>query len=235
MKIHCCYTPAHEPLFRRYFQPSLPRAFSLEAYPLEIAGAGDFLSVEFLRCIREKMALVRQSISANAGEVIVWSDVDVVFQGNPVALIEAAFARDAGLEFLFQREAKRLPDVNTGFFALRCDERTAAFFEQLARRLEAEPARNEQAVANDMLVRDGDPIRWDYLPWAFYARTHGWPPPRDAVLYHANYTKGADGVGQKMAQFEEFARISRGGPARLWSCARRFPGKLLRLAARREG
>lgn len=235
MKIHCCYTPAHEPLFRRYFRPSLPRAFELEAFPLEIAGAGDFLSAEFLRCIREKMALVRASIAANAGALIVWSDVDIVFQGDPVRLIEVAFAKDAGLKFLFQREAKRLPDVNTGFIAMRCDGETAGFFERLAQRLEAEPAKNEQAVANDMLIRDQDPIRWDYLPWTFYARTHGWPPPRGTVLYHANYTKTAGAVGQKMAQFEEFARISRSEAARVWSCVRRAPGKILNVLAGHSG
>lgn len=235
MKIHCCHTPAHEVLFRRHFLPSLPPRFVVEAHPLAISGAGDFLSREFLRCIREKIALIRQSIAADPGALIVWSDVDIVFRGDAVEAVERAFAADPGLKLLFQREAKHLPDVNTGFVALRCGPETAAFFEEIARRLEAEPEKNEQAVANDLLIRDRDPIRWDYLPWSFYARTHGWPPPRRAVLYHANYTKGADGVGQKIAQFAEFDRITRGGlPARFWSCLKRLPGKARRVFGGRE-
>ncbi|MFZ4682990.1 MAG: hypothetical protein ACOYMS_10840, partial [Terrimicrobiaceae bacterium] len=64
-------------------------------------------------------------------------------------------------------------------------------------------------------------------PWSFYARTHGWPPPSETHLYHANYTKGTDAVGQKIAQFEEFARIRAGGlPALAWSCLRRLPARM---------
>ena len=86
-------------------------------------------------------------------------------------------------------------------------------------------ARQNEACDENLLLRDGDALRWDYLPWSFYARTHGWPPPRETHLYHANYTKGRDAVGQKIAQFEEFARLRAGGlPARAWSCLRRLPG-----------
>ena len=225
MKICCCYTPAHEGLFRDYFLPSLPDGLSLEPHRLEIGGGGDFLSPEFLQCIRRKITLIRQSLLANSGAVILWSDVDIVFQKDVSRVIQAAFTADPDLRLLWQREARRLPDVNTGFFAVLCRPETEEFFARVEARLAAEPGKNEQAVVNDLLLRDGDPLRWDYLPWSFYARTHGWPPPRETHLYHANYTKGRDAVGQKIAQFEEFARLRAGGlPARAWSCLRRLPG-----------
>jgi hypothetical protein len=51
------------------------------------------------------------------------------------------------------------------------------------------------------------------------------------MLYHANYTKGPDAVGQKLAQFTELDSILRGGwLARWWSILRRVPTKLLSLA-----
>jgi len=233
MKVYCCYTPAHEVLYRDYFRPSLASPCEVVPRRLEIPGAGDFLSAEFLRCIREKMRLIRESVAANASSVIIWSDVDIVFLGDVLGGILPQFEKDPQLCLLLQHEAKRLPDVNTGFIAMRCCSETDAFFERVERRLTAEAGKNEQAVVNDLLLRDKDAVKWDYLPWSFYARTHGWPPPSDIVLYHANYTKGSDGVGQKISQFKEFAWVQkRGWPALAWSCLRRLPGRLVRLLAR---
>jgi len=227
MKIYCCYTPAHEGLFRGYFLPSLPDGLPLESHRLEISGDGDFLSMEFLQCIRRKIRLIRDSLRANSGAIILWSDVDIIFQKDVRGLVQQTFDGNPDLQLLLQREAKRLPDVNTGFLALRCGAETEKFFARVEARLVTEPDKNEQAVVNDLLLRDGDPLRWDYLPWSFYARTHGWPPPRETHLYHANSTKGPDAVGQKIAQFTEFAQVKAGGlPALAWSCLRRLPARM---------
>jgi hypothetical protein len=90
MKICCCYTPAHEVLFRGYFLPSLPAGLVHESHRLEIPGGGDFLSPEFLQCIRRKITLIRESLIANSGSVILWSDVDIVFQKDMSGVILAA-------------------------------------------------------------------------------------------------------------------------------------------------
>jgi len=76
-------------------------------------------------------------------------------------------------------------------------------------------------------------ISWGYLPRSFYARTHGWPPPRHLAIYHANYTKGQDGVGQKLAQLREVDWMVRSGwPARILSIARRIPGRIFPLGSK---
>lgn len=232
MKIFCCYTPAHEILFQEYFRPSLPEGWTLQTHRLEISGAGDFLSPEFLRCIREKIRLIQTSITENWGEWIVWSDVDIVFCSSN-GLQSDPWEQEPG-DLFFQRENARIPDVNTGFVVIRCGRATADFFGRVAAGLERDPSKNEQAIVNELLAQ-GDPVRWSYLPRAFYARTQGWPPPRKAVLYHANYTKGADGVGQKIAQFKEWERLRRGGVfALVASCLRRVPGALGRRISFRK-
>jgi hypothetical protein len=226
MKLFCCYTPAHEVLFREYFRPSVPAGFLLSDYRLEIAGAGDFLSAEFLDCIRKKVGLIVRSIEDNPDDWIVWSDVDIVFLDG----IESSLDRvTKGPDVLFfQRESPRLPDVNTGFLVIRTCPQAREFFERIGRLLEEKPGLNEQMAANQLL-QDGFSIPWSHLPNSFYARTHGWPAPRDAVLYHANYTKSADAVGQKIAQFRELAWIRRWGVlAWYWSCVRRIPSAAMR-------
>jgi hypothetical protein len=42
------------------------------------------------------------------------------------------------------------------------------------------------------------------LPMDFYARSHGWTPPDDLIIYHANCTVAPGSVQQKICQFENF-------------------------------
>jgi hypothetical protein len=267
--IFCCYTPAHEILYRDVFLPSVPSGFDVQASLVEISGPGDYLTKEFLRCIRAKLDLVVRSVEENPGKVIVWSDVDIrFFVLTPDVLVAELEA--SACDILFQRESHRLPDVNTGFFVCRCTPAVEGFFTAVCAELESHPEENEQMVVNRLLngkceIRNlecgmqygkfgmgnfeekfsvfggsvfrgqskkecgmGNPVMtWGYLPCSHYARTHGWPPPRKLSLYHANYTKGPDGIGQKMQQFQEIEWIQRHGrPARIWSVIRRVPGKL---------
>lgn len=222
------------------FLPSVPEGFEVRPTALGIDGPGDYLSGEFLRCIRAKLDLVEASIEENLGNVIVWSDVDIrFFDLSPSAL--AAELESSACDILFQRESPRLKDVNTGFFVCRCTPAVLEFFTAVRSELESHPEKNEQMTVNRLILnkefgmekpeneKRNPRISWNYLPGGFYARTHGWPPRRHLAIYHANYTKGRDGVGQKFAQFSEIASIERGGlPAWLWSVLRRMPGKLLR-------
>lgn len=221
MKIYCVYTPAHEVLLRNWFIPSLSDSFELVASPIQIEGAGDFLSGEFLRCIRAKIKLIVESIQENSGQWILWSDVDILFfQGTNEALCETIKTAGARKIF-FQRETKTGGEVNTGFVLIHCNEETKSFFQEVGNRLELEPTKNEQAIENAML-NEGVKFEWGYLPVGFVARTHGWPPSRRMLIYHANYTLGPNGVEQKIRQFKAVLAMQRYGlPATLYYVAKR--------------
>jgi len=229
MRLHCCYTPAHEILYREIFVPSVPSGLAIESTLIDEAGRGDFLSPEFLRCIRLKIELVEASLhTSDEHEILVWSDVDVRFvdlSGEKLAEMLGS----SNADIMFQREAPWLRDVNTGFFVCRANEAVRKFFGSVRNSLKQETAINEQMAANRLLL-EGEGIsdlRWDYLPRTFYARTHGWPPPRNLSIYHANYTKGPNAVGLKLKQFAELEMILRGGwTAWAWSAVRRIPEKI---------
>lgn len=233
MKLYCCFTPAHRVLFDDYFSPTVPSEFSVRANKLEIAGAGDFLSSEFLDCIRQKMELILRSIAENAGEVIVWSDVDIqCFRLTPAELVEHLGDRD----IVFQREGKTVSDVNTGFFVCRCNASTTAFFQRVRDGLQENRATNEQYFINDLLSEPNPGITWGYLPLSFYARTHGWPPPRDLAIYHANATAGANGVQRKITQFRELAFLRRFGVLGLMiTSLKHAPKRIFRVIRERLG
>ncbi|MEP2777040.1 MAG: putative nucleotide-diphospho-sugar transferase [Luteolibacter sp.] len=232
MKFYCTYTPAHEVLYRDWFLPSVPEGVEVVAIPSDISGSGDFLSEEFLRCIRAKVSMIVDSIDQNHGEWITWTDIDILLFPNLAERLGTIIANAGNKCLFFQMETKREGEVNTGFILIRCGEETAAFFREVGARLEREKGKNEQAVENEML-REGAAPAWGYLPVDFVARTHGWPPPREMAIYHANYTLGPDGVGQKIRQFRHVNAMRRwGAPAVLYFTALRA---LEKLAAKLSG
>lgn len=209
MNIFCCYTKAHKPLLVDYFIPSMPNDINLSAISLDgIDGPGDFLSTEFIDCIRRKMQHIEQSIRDNRGSIIGWLDVDIVFFKNFRDAV-LKFMEDENLDIAFQKEGFGPWDgeVNTGVIFMRCNERVLKFYQQVRRVMAENPDKNEQPVVNELLAQKPD-LRWKMLPLSFRARSHGWPLDlSDAVLYHANVTTGSDGVGQKIRQFAEVNEI----------------------------
>lgn len=205
MKLFCCFTPAHEVLFKTVFAPSVPEGFSLHSEPFELSGGGDFLSPEFLRCINRKMELVLESLRTNRGEVIVWADIDIRFFSLAPDDLRVELGEH---DIAFEREGKQGRYVNTGFFVCRANESVIDFFERVGGDLVQNAHANEQFVVNKLL-RTESTMSWMLLPLTYYARTHGWPPPKDLALYHANATIGPDGIGQKLRQFRDLDFLRR--------------------------
>lgn len=232
MKLFCCYTPAHEILLKDYFLPTVPQEFKVVATKIDLQGPGDFLSTEFLRCISEKMRLVVQSLEDHRGEVIVWSDIDIQF----FDLQSARLVKELGdHDIAFQREGQRVTDINAGFVVCRANEKVCAFFEEVKRRLLQRPEVNEQFVMNELLRKNPQILSWTYLPWPYYARTHGWPPPQNLALYHANATPGKGGVDQKIRQFREVAFLRKyGWLATFVTCIKYIPKRLRRILEERR-
>jgi hypothetical protein len=227
MKLFCCFTPAHQVLFDKYFTPSVPKGFSIIPNCLAIEGTGDFLSSEFIQCIWQKIDLVLETLLQNTGDVIVWSDIDIQFFD---LLPEALLTQLGAADIAFQREGHNTSDVNTGFFVCRCSERTIMFFQSVRDALRQNPSTNEQHVVNELLKRTVTDLEWTYLSFAFYARTHGWPPPRKLALYHANATAGSNGVQRKIMQFRELAFLRRFGiPALILTSIKYAPKRIYRL------
>jgi hypothetical protein len=210
VKFYCTYTPAHEILYRDWFLPSVPDGIEVVAIPAAIQGKGDFLSEEFLRCVRAKVAMIVESIRVNRGKWIVWTDIDILLFSGLRERLDGIIGDAGDRRLFFQMETRKASEVNTGFILIRCDEDTESFFVEVGKRMERDKGKNEQAVENEMLRECAAPA-WGYLPVEFVARTHGWPPPREMAIYHANYTLGADGVGQKIRQFRRVNAMRRWG------------------------
>ena len=231
IKIFCCYTASHAELFANHFRPSLPAGLQIEAIHLnQLQTSGDFAGHGYLECLRQKIRLLIDSLVRSGGAIVVCTDVDIIFLRDDLAEDLCRRMAETGHDVLFQREGRRNREINGGFYVCRANERSLAFFREVLARLEKDLDMLDQTAINQLLS-EGFPLRWDVLPFRYFARTHGWPPPRDLMLYHANETLGPDGVGQKLRQFAELRWVRRHGwPAVAWSCLPRISKRLKRLA-----
>jgi hypothetical protein len=233
MKVFCCHTLAHEVLLRSYFLPSLPEGFDPQIFTVDLAGPGDFSSVEYLECLYRKANLIERSMADHPNEVLIWSDVDVAFLDVSPSEI-TKILEESGKELLFQRETPRGDYVNPGFMVCRSTPHVLDFYRRVSQRMATAAVKNDQPIINEMLKTETS-LPWGRLPAAFYARTHGWPPPARLAIYHANNTVGKDAIGQKIRQFEELNILRKHRwLALLWLGIQRVPGKLARLARGRN-
>lgn len=207
MKVYCCYTPAHEPLYREHFLPSIPNDVQVCAFHLPIDGTGDFLGKDFLDCIVRKIRLIRESIERDRGAIIIWADVDIIFFRSFVDDI-TRIMESGRYDIVFQKEGfgQWENEVNTGFVAMRCNEAVQRFYEVVEATMAAHPEKNEQPIINELLG-EFENLAWTMLPTTYGARSHGWPPQDDLLLYHANVTGGEGGVRRKIEQFSEVRRL----------------------------
>jgi len=223
---------AHEVLFREYFLPTLPAG--LQIVPMQMGANtsdGAYLSEEWqdAMCakIRHALAFCRQ---AAEGEPFIVSDVDVQF--FPAFNVEAFlnYFDSLGCDLAFQKERFRPGDteVNCGFYTGRNNAAVRALLEASLEMLEKEEVKNEQSIINLMLRRLG--VRFTTLDGRFYARTHGFPPPRDLWMHHASWTMN---VPEKIRQLDRVRRIVKGGSLRLH--AESYAEHLTRAIAKRRG
>ncbi len=229
MKIFCCYTLSHDALYREDFLPTIPPGLTVQSEVIEMFGEGHYHSPQFVPCVVKKVDLILQSLHEHAGNVIIWSDVDIQFYRLTP---EIAMAELGARDIAFQAAGVPPTDINSGFFICRCNERTIQFFEKVRHSLCHEHAGEieERAINKLLPTLSDDELSWCMLPRSFYARSNKWPPPHDLVLHHANSTSGVNGLKLKHRHLREVALLQRYRlPVLLYTCIKYAPRRVRRL------
>jgi hypothetical protein len=206
---------AHEVLYDRYFRPSLPEG--LRIVPMQLGknqSDGAYMSKEWqdAMCAKVRHALTFCRQSADGVPFIV-SDVDVQFfpAFRPEEFLK--YFDSLGYDLAFQRERFREGDAeaNCGFYVGRNTPTVRKLLEASLENLEQDSIRNEQNAVNRMLRQLEIP--YTTLDRRFYARTHGFPPPKDIWMHHASWTTN---IAQKIGQLDRVRAIVSGGPVSLY-------------------
>ena len=143
-----------------------------------------------------KTGMVIDAISNNFGEVIVISDIDIVFYDKCIPTILKTIEN---VDISFQRENPRR-NVNIGFIAIRCNDTTLNFWKTV-RQVCMDNNTWDQKVVNQLLYKDKYPIKWNRFPPRIWCRTQR-KLPKNIILHHANL------AGTKAKKYNQFKKVA---------------------------
>lgn len=200
MKVLSVLSESHRVLFENYFMKTIPCPEDVFVKQLDLEGDGTYGTDTWQKAVNEKTRFVVSFLnSIDSGTYFIFSDIDVQFF--------PAFSLDklkneldqSKKDILFQKEVKNINSttVNSGFYIAKSSPRLINFFEEVLSYLENLDFKSDQRAINILLQYTS--LKWGYLSFDYYARTHGFPPPISICCHHANK---ADNVEKKIKQFE---------------------------------
>jgi hypothetical protein len=95
--------------------------------------------------------------------------------------------------------------INAGSIAIRCNERSLAFYRKVQERQFVAENKFEQGVMQEILDEKPD-LEWGTLPGEFWAYSHGRRPSRNVLLLHANCEGILEKKVEQLTAFGEYIR-----------------------------
>lgn len=199
MNLLVVVSESHRVLYENWFLPGLPGDARRHTRWIDTKGKGDYSSEDWKSGVMAKLGFVREFCLGHPDEVFVLSDVDIQFFAGFGFDRLMQTLESSGRDILFQKERSdgACMEVNTGFFIARATPWVAALVGEALETGSRGGEQNDQILINSILARGPGRERWGHLPPVYYARSHGFPPPRGMLLHHANMTNSvAEKIGQ---------------------------------------
>lgn len=147
-----------------------------------------------------KTGMVIDAISNNFGEIIVISDIDIVFYDKCIPTILKTIEN---VDISFQRETLHRT-VNIGFIAIRCNETTLNFWKTVRSQCK-ETKTWDQKIVNKLLYKQKYPIKWNRFPAEIWCKSqssgNAGGIPHNIILHHANC------AGTKERKLHQFSKV----------------------------
>ena len=233
MKLYSICTTPTTVLRDEWFVNSLRDKWELHIFDLDCApqGNGDYLSREWYYCIRKKIDILLEAIEANPGEIILWADIDIQFFRPCSGIIRRCMR---GRDMVFQMWSRSGAEINSGFMAIRCNDRSRAFFKAVAETPFEHREFADQDAINDLLKQALLPLRWGVFPPTLYHVRLG-PVPARIALHHACGTPvpgihNGRFVSSMEHKIEQMTIIRNYVQTPLWRHLQRRLKRILRLA-----
>ena len=157
---------------------------------------GDYGTPAYHYCLKEKIELIQEAIRDNQGEVIVWADIDVQFFGEVEPLVKDVIE---GKDIIFSRYYDK-PD--TGFVAIRCNEKTQDLFDSIAERM---IDKTDVDVLHKIL-REKD-LAWGLFSDRIQSGFSSGLPEEGILLYHSNGTDAPSDIGSAEIKYNKMKEI----------------------------
>jgi hypothetical protein len=212
-------TESHQPLAVDYFRATLPPSagVTIKEQRLDLVGDGSWASESWQKTLTSKLVHTLEFMEGLPPDApFSVSDVDIQFFDGFSADALTGLLERKGTDVLWQKEHKDSNDIyiNPGFYVAR---NSPWFRDLLERSLElcaTLDVQNDQTAINQLLEPEDLGKHWGFLPGAYYARSHGFPPGPDIVLHHANFSGT---IPQKIGQLNRVRKYVTGGMVDRWS------------------
>lgn len=236
-KIHLVtfFSASHESYFNQCFKPSFDRFLS-DDFSLVIrkesqvsSNDGVYYGENWNKVMQKKVIAVFEFLSSVPDdEIVIYSDVDIIFFGNIRGEIEKAL--DGATKLALQSDNT---EYCAGFFAVRNSRETRAFFESII----DDCYDDDQRALNRQLKKVS--FAYQALPesfsstWRFTGGFWSWKPFRlpkrnsGLLVYHANF---AIGKFSKLSLLKSFARSQNERQSRILAYLILYWGCLANLA-----
>jgi len=200
-KIYTIYSKSHEKFYNEYFKPSLRNIYSKEELPIracaltEVNGSNVYMSREWVQSVVFKVDMLITALQENKDGWFIYADSDIQFHKPFVKDVENELM---SYDFVSQQDEDTLC---TGFFAIKSNERTTRLLDTIKKNFWT--YYNDQIAFNhykDMIQYKGLDKEKYYTIGNFFNNpdgTHEWDgitniiPPKNMLLHHANYVRGA--------------------------------------------
>ncbi|HEY7516667.1 MAG TPA: putative nucleotide-diphospho-sugar transferase [Methylomirabilota bacterium] len=212
MKLIGVFTPSHERLKDEWLLRSLKDDYDTSLHRCDVRGSGAYMEADWTRAVVFKADRIIEAIQENWNDVFVYSDVDVVFFAPTKPAVLTSLADQ---DIVCQLDDP-WGNLCTGFFGIRANAATLRLWRNVRDCITRE---GRDQVAFNRLVRAQGDLRAGYLPRSFFGpgtfagrRLHGgqrFHVPPDAVMFHANWTKGVENKIELLSRAERL--VAAGG------------------------
>lgn len=212
IKAYTLFTDSHKKFLTDYFIPTFPYREEIELTILhrpQHCKTASFETEGWKETMRDKVNCFIEGIeSCTEEDIFMFIDPDIQFFGD---FYDDIVSNLSNKDAVFQNDV--FGGVNTGFFAVKNNNRVRSFFKTILGNLDS--FSQEQVLANYLLTNsDKFPsiaISWAFLPAKYWTYGHiaalpgegvepyrgSWTPdapdfdvPQDIVIHHANWTAG---------------------------------------------
>jgi len=209
VRIYVLITPSHEPLFKKWFRPTLKDKYNLVIRRKAQGGAsGSYMGPGWTQATLKKVDLILDAIKENWGKPFIYSDVDIQFF-QPTWPTLAALLEDN--DMLIQQEKPHKQTCCTGFFVCVANERTQKIWQDVRSYMieHAAGKRNDDQWGFNCSLGRNPELKCAKLPATFMSGFY-WVAqhriPKGVIMHHANFTIG---VKNKMKQLAQVHRRQR--------------------------
>jgi len=216
IKAYTLFTDSHKKFLTDYFLPTFPFRREIELTILhrpQHCKQALFETEGWKETMRDKSTCFLEKLQdCKEDEIFMFIDPDIQFFNDFYSDI---MTQIDGLDILWQNDV--IGGVNTGFFAVRNNKQTRAFFKTILGNLDSKEFSQEQVLANYLLQNisryPSISVKWQFLPKSYWTYgwvaasldpntggcRGGWKPgaldfdiPEDIIIHHANWTSGIE-------------------------------------------